>query len=231
MNRGPHAVRPWHGWLYLTIAASVACGGGGAAGGSGGGGGQAAATAQAAPSGQAAEATTPGVNDRLLLASAKAALPPPGLAAADLPDPQSEGARFLAQFCATCHNLPAPTAHSATDWPGVLRRMWLRMELLPAGLRVPVPTEEQRQAILNYLLGHALQVSGANLPEGAGRATFSKMCSRCHALPDPRQHSSADWPAVVMRMEQRMDQMKVDRPAQAQVGEIIVYLQGVSRRR
>jgi len=166
----------------------------------------------------------------LLLASAKAALPPPGLSAADLPDPQSEGARFLAQFCAICHNLPAPTTHSATDWPGVVRRMWLRMELLPAGLRVPVPTEEQRQAILNYLLAHALQVSGANLPEGPGRATFSKMCSRCHALPDPRQHSSADWPAVVMRMEQRMDQMKVDRPAQAQVSEIIVYLQRASRR-
>jgi len=171
-----------------------------------------------------------GVNDRLLLASAKAALPPPGLTTADLPDPPSEGAQAMGQFCTACHGLPAPTFHSATDWPSVLRRMWLRMELLPAGLRVPVPSEQQRQAILNYVLANALQVSGTALPEGAGRGTFSAMCSRCHALPDPRQHSSADWPAVVLRMEQRMDRMKVDRPAQGQVSEIVLYLQGASRR-
>lgn len=211
MNRGS--------WLCLTIATLTACGGGASQ--------QAASGAAGADT---AQQRTPGVNDRLLLASARAALPPPGLTAADLPDPQSEGARAVAQFCTACHNLPTPTIHSATDWPSVMRRMWLRMELLPAGLRVPVPTEEQRQAIVNYLLGHALQVSGAALPEGAGRATFSKMCSRCHALPDPRQHSTADWPAVVTRMEGRMDQMKVDRPAQGQVSEIILYLQQASRR-
>ena len=207
-------------WVLIVVAALTACGGGASQ----------QADSQAAGADTAGQAT-PGVNDRLLLASASAALPPPGLTAADLPDPQSEGAQAMGQFCTACHNLPAPTIHAATDWPGVLRRMWLRMELLPAGLVVPVPSEQQRQAILNYALAHALQVSGASLPEGAGRATFSRMCSRCHALPDPRQHSTADWPAVVMRMEQRMDQLKVDRPAQGQVSELILYLQEASRRR
>lgn len=216
MNRGSGAGSRW--WL-ITMAALSACGGGSSQ--------QAASRAAGTDT---ARQATPGVNDRLLLASAKAALPPPGVTAADLPDPQSEGAQAVSQFCSACHNLPAPTIHSATDWPGVLRRMWLRMELLPGGLRVPVPSEEQRQAILNYMLGHALQVSGAALPEGAGRATFSRMCSRCHALPDPRNHASADWPAVVMRMEQRMDQMHVERPAGGQVSEIILYLQQASRR-
>lgn len=218
MNRGSHARVLRSRWLYVTIAALTACRGGPPQ--------RAGSETAGADTAQASE----GVNDRLLLASAKAALPPPGLLAADLPDPQSEGAQALAQFCTACHSLPAPTIHSATDWPSVMRRMWLRMELLPAGLRVPVPSEQQRQAIVNYLLSHALQVSGAALPEGAGRATFSRMCSRCHALPDPRQHSTADWPAVVLRMEQRMDQMKVDRPAQGQVSEIILYLQEASRR-
>lgn len=217
MNRGSRA---GSGWWMVTLAALAACGGGASQ-----------QAASEAAGGDTAQQATPGVNDRLLLASAKAALPPPGLTPADLPDPQSEGAQALGQFCTACHNLPAPTIHSATDWPPVLRRMWLRMELLPAGLRVPVPSEQQRQSILNYVLGHALQVSGAALPEGAGRATFSRMCSRCHALPDPRQHSTADWPAVVLRMEQRMDQLKVDRPAQGQVSEIILYLQEASRRR
>lgn len=216
MNRGWFAGSQW--WI-VAMAASAACGGGAS---------QRAGT-EAAGSDTAQVAAT-GVNDRLLLASARVALPPPGLTTADLPDPQSEGAQAMGQFCTACHSLPAPTIHSATDWPSVLRRMWLRMELLPAGLRVPVPSEQQRQAILNYVLSHALQVSGAALPEGAGRATFSRTCSRCHALPDPRQHSTADWPAVVLRMEQRMDQMKVDRPAQGQVSEIILYLQETSRR-
>jgi cytochrome c5 len=220
MNWGSCGWRERSSWLTLTLIALAACSGG------------AGVPQQGAVGGAGADTTQPtGVNDRLILASAKAALPPPGIAAADLPDPNSEGAKAVAQFCITCHNLPSPTLHSATDWPGVARRMWLRMDLLPEGLRVPVPTEEQRQAIINYLLGHALQVSGAALPEGPGRSTFSRMCSRCHALPDPRQHSTADWPAVVTRMEQRMDQMKVDRPGQGQVSEIILYLQGASRRK
>jgi len=216
MNRGSCAGSRW---LVVTVAALLACGGGAPQRA-----GSEAAGADTAQQG------AQGVNDQLLLASAKAALPPPGLTPADLPDPQLEGAQALGQFCTACHNLPAPTFHAATDWPRVLRRMWLRMELLPPGLSVPVPSEQQRQAMVNYLISHALQVSGTALPEGAGRATFSRMCSRCHALPDPRQHSTADWPSVVLRMEQRMDQMKVDRPAQGQVSEIILYLQETSRR-
>ncbi len=181
------------------------------------------------PAGGAAPAgAVSGVNDRLILAAAEIALPPPGVSPGDLPSPADEGAQLLATYCVTCHNLPSPTIHSATDWPGVVRRMWLRMDLLPAELGVKVPTIQQRQAMLNYLVANALRVSGANLPEGVGRSTFSEKCSRCHALPDPRQHSAADWPAVVMRMEERMTQMKVSRPSPPQTQEIIQYLSRVS---
>ena len=66
--------------------------------------------------------------DALLLASAKIALPPAGFTAADLPEPDSQGAKLVAENCVQCHELPTPGAHSATDWPRVLRRMWIRTE-------------------------------------------------------------------------------------------------------
>jgi cytochrome c5 len=176
-------------------------------------------------------AAAAGVNDQLILAAASVALPPPGVAPGDLPNPESEGARHVAAFCAACHNLPSPMIHSATDWPSVVRRMWLRMDRLPPSFGVRVPSMQQRQAMLNYLIANALKVSGANLPQGAGRATFAQTCSRCHALPDPRQHSAADWPAVVLRMEERMDQMKVDRPSPDSTQQILLYLGAVTARR
>ncbi|MBI4419634.1 MAG: hypothetical protein HY560_02310 [Gemmatimonadetes bacterium] len=106
--------------------------------------------------------------------------------------------------------------------------MWLRLDRLPPAFGMKVPTVQERQATLNYLVGNALKVSGANLPQGAGRSAFSQTCSRCHALPDPRNHSPADWPAVVMRMEQRMTEMKVDRPSPGETQQILSYLGNVS---
>jgi hypothetical protein len=33
---------------------------------------------------------------------------------------------------------------------------------------------------------------------------FSIACTQCHALPDPRRHTRAEWPAVVSRMKEHM---------------------------
>jgi cytochrome c5 len=186
---------------------------------------------ESTPDSTQSQPSTTGVNDQLILAAAAVALPPPGVAPGDLPSPASEGARHIATFCAACHNLPSPAIHSATDWPGVVRRMWLRMDRLPSTFGVAVPSVQQRQVMLDYLIANALKVSGTNLPQGAGRSTFSQTCSRCHALPDPRQHSAADWPAVVLRMEERMDQMKVDRPSPEATQGILLYLGTVSGNR
>ena len=175
--------------------------------------------------------TIGGVNDQLITAAAMVALPPPGISPSDLPDATSAGAKNVAEFCSQCHNIPSPAAHSATDWPSVARRMWLRMELIPASTGIKVPTIQQRQVLLNYLLDNSLKVSGSTLPEGAGRSTFAETCSRCHALPDPHQHSAADWPAVVLRMGQRMDQLKVNRPTPAETQSIVAYLSQVSKQK
>jgi mono/diheme cytochrome c family protein len=167
--------------------------------------------------------------DQLILTTAKIGLPPPGISPTDLPEPATPGANLLATYCAQCHDLPSPGMHSATDWPSVVRRMWLRMERLPGGLNIQVPDEGGRATMLTYLTTNALKVSGSNLPAGRGRAEFAQMCSRCHALPDPRVHSAQDWLAVYLRMERNMERMKVSAPSQAQAGEILTYLQNPVR--
>jgi cytochrome c5 len=164
-------------------------------------------------------------SDRLLLAAATIGLPPAGVAPGDLPEPTSRGAQLVGKYCAQCHSLPAPTTHSATDWPSVARRMWLRMEWLPDSLGVHVPTNAERYEILQYLTVNALRVSGSELPVGRGREAFALICSRCHALPDPRVHSKADWGIVFARMERNMERMKVAPPTSQQAEEILDYLQ------
>lgn len=181
----------------------------------------------------AATADTGGLSraDQLLLAAAKVALPPPGLAAGDLPDPTSRDAQLVITYCGQCHSLPTPSAHSATDWPSVARRMWLRMDFLPPSLGVKVPTPAERGTILSYLLANSLKVSGSNLPAGKGRDEFAVVCSQCHSLPDPRVHSATDWPAVYARMERNMERMQVHPPASGVSTDILLYLQTVAGKR
>ena len=163
-------------------------------------------------------------SDHLLLAAASIALPPAGLQPGDLPEPTARGAQLLATYCAQCHALPAPTAHSATDWPGVTRRMWLRMDELPDSLGVKVPTMPERFEILKYLTVNSLKMSGSVLPAGHGRETYATVCSRCHALPDLRVHSRDDWPVVFARMERNMEHMKVKPPTAKETEDLLVYL-------
>jgi cytochrome c553 len=166
--------------------------------------------------------------DALLLASAKIALPPAGIGPGDLPAPASREAGLMVQYCTQCHNLPSPAMHSATDWPRVLRRMWLRMDRLPPSMGIRTLDEGDRGGVLNYLMANGLMVSGAELPAGAGRQDFAVVCSRCHALPDIRNHSSRDWPAVFQRMERNMERMMVSLPTSDQTSKILLYLQDVA---
>src|SRR5678816_603844 len=53
---------------------------------------------------------------------------PPTFEAAQLPEPDSRGARLTVGYCVQCHNLPNPAMHDAARWPGVVRRMVPRME-------------------------------------------------------------------------------------------------------
>jgi cytochrome c5 len=186
------------------------------------------AACQAAPPAEDA-AQAPPVAD-LVAASAAVGLPI-GTAADELPGQGSEGVQVYTQYCGECHGLPSPAAHSATDWPAVLRRMWMRAEGLEASYALPVPDSRERVLILQYVLEHALQVAQTELPSGPGRDAFMTECSRCHELPDPSQHSQADWAAVVIRMRQHAVQILRRSPPQSEVQDIILYLERASAQR
>ncbi len=191
---------------------------------------------QAKPAGQAAatDTTSAGapalaVAQQRLLQAAEIALPP-GMAAESLPEPNSPGAKILAQYCTQCHALPSPAMHGPVDWPGVARRMWVRIDMMAGSLGVEIPSTAQRAQLLTYLQAHALQVA-ANLPAWPGREQFETTCSRCHALADPKVHSPPDWPVVVMRMEKNMEKMRVSGVTHDQAVTIVAYLQKASERR
>lgn len=167
--------------------------------------------------------------DRRLIAATMIALPPAGLTPDSLPDTSAVGAHVEAQYCVQCHALPAPAMHSAVDWPIVLRRMWTRIDMMQGALGVQSPSVPARMQLAAYLTSHALPVS-SHLPAGPYRDLFVAMCSRCHALPDPRAHTSADWQTVVTRMEQNMVRMRVSVPSREQSQQIVLYLDGASRR-
>ena len=184
------------------------------------------APAEMGNSGAASAQLSP--TDNLLLASAKVALPPAGTRPEDLPDPGSRGAVAMQQFCTTCHALPAPGMHSATDWPAVLRRMWLRMGLIDQTYTIPVPELGDRLVMLDYLSANALKVNMGNLPDGPGRQFFVTTCSQCHELPDPGQHSSEDWYVVVRRMHQHMEDLLGQTLTTEQTEQLVQYLAGAS---
>lgn len=169
---------------------------------------------------------------------------PEGIPAADLPDPRSRGARLVARYCSQCHGLPSPRRHAPDDWEATARRMFRRMdhmqhmhgmggmmggEMHSRMMDVSTPTAAEQRAILAYLREHAMRGTRAEaLPEGEGREAFREVCSRCHALPDPAQHSSDEWPAVVRRMRGHMDRMEVRGISDGEAERIVRYLQRTS---
>ena len=174
-------------------------------------------------------AAAPAVLDDLLLAASRVALPPGGIGLADLPEADSPGAGHFVRYCTACHALPHPQSHSATDWPSVVRRMWLRMDHIDPVFNVPIPNGAERLVMAEYLIENALKVRASELPVGNGRELFVSTCSRCHELADPSQHSPDDWVAVVRRMAGHMDEMLGDFLEPSDLQEIALYLQSVSQ--
>lgn len=171
------------------------------------------------------ESVTNYTADDLLLAATKVALPPTGYTAADLPDPESQGAQYVVRFCSRCHAVPSPASHSATDWPVVLRRMWMRMGRIDPAYGIPVAELGDQLVILDYLTANALKVSAENLPDYPGREAFETTCGECHELADPKQHSAGDWFTVVRRMNEHMREILGQEMTAEEIREIVQYLE------
>jgi len=139
---------------------------------------------------------------------------PPAIEPHQLPEPRSEGARLTARYCVQCHYLPSPQMHSPDKWtPVVVRMVWrmlgrgnmgaLMKEMMD---NVEAPTDQETGVLAAYLRKHGQQEMDSGHPALKSEAgkMFSIACTQCHALPDPRRHTSREWPAVVERMKQHM---------------------------
>ena len=58
-----------------------------------------------------------------------------------------------------------------------------------------------------------------------GMRAQETVCSACHALPDPRQHTQDEWPAVVDRMTQNMRSLDRVVPSDSELKQVITFLQ------
>jgi len=163
---------------------------------------------------------------------------PPGIDPALLPEPDSAGARILQYYCVQCHNLPGPGMHTAAGWPRVLGRMNMRMRMMGGMMGgmmgVVAPSRVELDILLDYLQKHAQEpIDAAKYPDlntQAGQA-FSTSCVQCHALPDPRQHTAQEWPAVVGRMRGHEAAMGKFVPDKTTTAEIIDFLRRHGRTR
>jgi cytochrome c2 len=139
---------------------------------------------------------------------------PRAIEASQLPDADSRGAQLAARYCVQCHFLPNPGMHSATRWKTVIERMVWRMQGngnlgrvmtdMMSGLRAPTIAEAVELG--EYFARHAQREIASSHPALKTREgeMFSIACSQCHALPDPSQHTAAEWPGIVKRMQRHM---------------------------
>jgi len=163
---------------------------------------------------------------------------PPGIEPKELPDPQSNGAKLLAQYCTQCHDLPSPGMHSAQAWPSVVERMNQRMQMMSSrnmmGMMhdIKAPEDRELEVLIAYLQKYAQKPLDKSqyedLNSTAGK-TFDVICSQCHALPDPKQHTGDEWPAVVQRMVQNMKLMSKSVPDEETVEMVLGFLQKHAR--
>ena len=155
---------------------------------------------------------------------------PPGLKLEQLPDAGGQSALLLQNYCTQCHELPGPGRHTAEEWPQVLERMLVIMDVSDrfGGLlgNVKTPSRNEREQLRSYLVLHALKPL-VQIPQGAGAIAFENHCSACHALPDPAQYD-VDWSDLIKRMQRNMQVMKYLPPTADSMMQIQLYLQNNS---
>lgn len=128
---------------------------------------------------------------------------PFGVAASQLPDPQSKGATLFASYCSQCHNLPSPRMHSTDDWPTRFEKM-MDHAVLMAGTSsdIKLPADKEKGEIVAYLVKSGFKGLPADSPLRGEYQVFNIIwfCSVCHAVPDPGQHPAKEWARIVDRM-------------------------------
>ena len=152
---------------------------------------------------------------------------PPGLTPQQLPNAHGQSALLMQNYCTQCHELPGPGRHTAEEWPQVLERMLLLMDVADrfGGLlgNVKTPSPVERDQLRRYLVLHGLKPLEQK-PQGTGANAYESHCSACHALPNPAQYD-VDWTVLVKRMQRNMQVMKYSPPSADSMMQIQLYLQ------
>ena len=163
---------------------------------------------------------------------------PPGIDPGDLPEATSNDAKLLGQYCTQCHEMPGPGMHTAEEWPNVVDRMNQRMQMMSGrGMMgkmhdIEAPADGELETLIAYLQKHAQKpidkTQYEDLDTSAGKL-FGDVCAQCHALPDPKQHTVDEWPAVVQRMTRNMEAMGKPVPQRDALKTILGFLQKHAR--
>jgi hypothetical protein len=176
----------------------------------------------------------------------------PGINPGDLPDPSTEAAKLVVEYCAQCHDLPSPLMHSSDEWPGIAERMFRRMAMcsrmsgmgmmgkmggmgmsgMMGMMNIRAPSAKEQEIIAAYLKKHSLksiQPGALVSPRSKGAMLFAATCTECHALPDPKQHTAQEWPRVVARMQKNMAAMGKSVPDAATLRLVIQFLEAAAR--
>ena len=141
---------------------------------------------------------------------------PPGIAPEKLPEPNSSGAKLLQKYCTQCHDIFSPRMHSAEKWSSVFQRVSWHMQMMPISKKmgrvtqIEVPSPQEGTELLGYLKRHSLHAADQSKLERLDTPSgmeFLQTCAQCHALPDPKQHTTQEWPGVATRMKQNMQFM------------------------
>lgn len=158
---------------------------------------------------------------------------PPGLMPDQLPDAGGQGATLMESYCTQCHAMPGPGRHTAEEWPQVLDRMLVVMDVADrfGGLlgNVKTPSADERNQLRSYLVLHALKPM-TQKPDGIGASAFENHCSACHMLPDPARYDDIEWPGLIKRMQHNMQVMKYPPPSVDSMMQIQLYLQNNTNR-
>ena len=136
---------------------------------------------------------------------------PSGFRAELLSDRSSDGAVVFIKTCGQCHDLPNPKLHSTRDWPSVVSKMARHLIVRKAFYKKPlfIPNDAEYQRLVAYLAENGIRPMPAHWRDLSPAATlFKARCAQCHALPDPAQHTMAEWPGVVTRMRQNIQRLQ-----------------------
>lgn len=168
-------------------------------------------------------------------------MPVVGIDPRELSEPESHAAKLYANYCAQCHALPNPKAHSAREWEESFARMDARMQMMGSMkmgamcmmMNIEAPNEEEKETILSYLKKNGLEeIAKDQLPSlhTDEAKLFETTCTQCHAMPNPSLHTSQEWPEVVDRMQKNMGLMGKRVISEEEKKMISDYLSGNSKK-